>query len=202
MANVNITTADNAAVKAKISEVVTAYKGASKGFAEMFIALCERFTGKDSQSGDMLQHLLDSLGDEQKALRSRVANRLRDFSNNTLLVSFDDGKQKWAVVTKKDGKDKSIFDKAYFEKQVAAAKSSANALTYSPEAAPVEPKPKRFNAGKAEQKAKESLLTLATGLLTVDKGLTPEKLAIKLEAMLKEVMLDVKPVIEAESPNA
>lgn len=202
MANTNVVTADNAAVKAKISEVVTAFKGANKGFAELFIGLCERFTGKDSQSGDMLQHLLNSIGDDHHTLRNRIQQRLREWSNNTLEIQHVKDKDIFLVATKKDDKNKSIFDKASFEKNVAAAKATKNALTYSPDAEPETPetqKPtKRFNASRAEKKVTETLTAYAEGLLKSEAGLTPEKLAIKLEALLKTVLLDVKPVIETE----
>ncbi|MFW3388284.1 UNVERIFIED_CONTAM: hypothetical protein RF648_20045, partial [Kocuria sp. CPCC 205274] len=112
MANTNVVTAENAAVKARISEVVTGYKNSSTAFADLFIGLCERFTGKDSQSGDMLQHLLNSVGDDHKSLRSAVISRLKDFSENTILIEFDTDKKSWSVVTKKATvTGKSLFSK-------------------------------------------------------------------------------------------
>ncbi|EGJ3141388.1 hypothetical protein IGV50_004412 [Salmonella enterica subsp. enterica serovar Newport] len=209
MANVNVVTAEDSAVKAKISEVVTAYKGASKEFANVFIGLCERFTNKDSQTGSLLEHLLNQIGDDHKILRGRIVARLSDWSNNTLKIEFLKDKNTWLVQTKKkDGK--STFDKEAFESNVAAAKKSSNALTFSPtgetdeqkkarlEAAKKERYFKSVKAGTAEKEVSEELVTLAKALLEVEKDLTPARLAVKLEAMVKDVLLQVQPAIEGE----
>lgn len=194
---INVVTADTTQVKAKISETVTSFKNSQKAFAALFIDLCVRFTDKDKMSGDMLSLLLNQLGEEQKNIRSRVAVRLREWSDNKLLVEFDEATQLFTVKTKKDSAGKSEFEKAVFDKNVQAAKKATNALTYSPEKEGEAPKPKRFNAAKAEAKVADNLKEFASKLMEAEH-LTPEALAVKLEAMLKLVLLEVKPVIEAE----
>lgn len=205
--SINVITADNAQVKAKISETVTGFKNSQKAFASLFLDLCVRFTEKDKMSGDMLAHLLNQLGEDQKAIRGRIALRLREWSESKLLVEFDEATQLFSVKTKKDVAGKSEFEKAVFDKNVQAAKKATNALTYSPEKEGETPKPKRFNVSKAEAKMADNLKEFASKLMEAEK-LSPEALAVKLEAMLKLVLLDVKPVIEAEpvsqeaSPNS
>ncbi|EJT2122725.1 hypothetical protein NVX01_004590 [Salmonella enterica] len=234
MANVvavsELLTAGDEAVKLKIDAVVTSYKGAANEFAGTFIALCERFINKDSQSGDNLQHLLEKLGDDQEALRTRVKSKLEQFSNDTLSVTYDKGKDKWSVVTKKkpkldkDGKPvyengkrvytkESLFDKEAFQANISAAKATKNALTYVPGQEPetdeqrkerleAKKKERYFKAvksGAAEKEVKDELVTLANALLEVEKDLTPARLAVKLESMVKDVLLQVKPVIDGET---
>lgn len=198
MATTNVVTADNAAVKAKISEVTTAVSSSVSELGAIFIGLCERFTGKDSQSGDNFQHLLNGLEGSKGAKRFQAAiiARLNDFSEKTISVEYNEDKKTYQVSTLKGDDKKSLFKKDKFIAAVNAAKSADFALS-APAKEQGEPKAKRFSAKTAEKKARESLLNLATGLL-VSEGLTPEKLAIKLEAMIKEVLLDAKPAIEAE----
>ncbi|EGV5393320.1 hypothetical protein FER63_23395 [Salmonella enterica] len=198
MANTNVVTAENSAVKAEIQKVTTAVSASVTELGAIFIGLCERFTGKDSQSGDNFQHLLNGLEGSKGAKRfqSAIIARLNDFSEKTISIEYNEEKQTYSVTTLKGDDKKSLFKKDKFIAAVAAAKGAEFALN-APAKEAGEPKAKRFSAKTAEKKARESLLNLATGLL-VSEGLTPEKLAIKLEAMLKEVLLDAKPAIEAE----
>lgn len=195
----NVLTLDSNALKTHILKTVESYKGANKAFVNLFIALCERFSGDvDNQSGDMLQHFLLQLDDEHKTVRNRVIGRLREWSKDTLVIEYDAEQKKWSVLTKRDSNKRSLFEKDFFVARVAEAKKTTNALTYTPDAEPKQAKPKKFNPAKAETKASESLKILATGLMESDKTLTPEKLAIKLRAIIDLIIVDVKPTIEGE----
>ncbi|EFU5167513.1 hypothetical protein HT819_003920 [Salmonella enterica] len=225
--NLNIVTSDDKdGVKAAIETIVTNYKSASKGFANLFIGLCERFTGKDSCTGSMFEHLLNKLGDDQKSLRGAVISRLQDFSGDTLNIAYIDDKQVWKVETKKapktkDGKivreglrivytDKSVFNKDLFIANVAKAKSSANPLkpleiqeTNEQKAARLaaEKRAKYVTAvkdGKIKDKIAESLKDyIVTSIEVTDE--TKETLAIKLKKMIDDLLQDEKPAIEGET---
>ncbi|EBU8272212.1 hypothetical protein DLL80_23885 [Salmonella enterica subsp. enterica serovar Newport] len=211
----NIVTAEQTAVKAEIAKTITGYKGAAKAFVDLFVGLCERFTGKDNCSGDMFEHLLNLIDDSHKTLRSRVVVRLREFSDNTLLVTWDESAEKWQVRVKRDEKDKSLFDKAHFIKCVDLAKKAPNALTFSPNdtleteeerAKRLEQEKhnrylKRLKSGKIQEQVSKELLNFAKASLEANKDLTPEKLAINLRAMVETVLLDVKPVIEGNTAS-
>ena len=214
------------AVKARIDSVVQTYKGAAKDFASVFIGLCERFTGKDSQTGSMFEHLLNKLGDDQKSLRGAVIARLQEFSDNTLNIEFISDKGLWKVETKKlpkmkDGKkvydgvkivytDKSAFKKDLFIANVAKAKESANPLKAlgvpeseeEKQARLAKAKHDRFIKAVKDGKAKDQLAEnlkqyISTSLEATDE--TPETLKIKLTEMINNLFNDQNPVIEGEA---
>ncbi|EBD1090399.1 hypothetical protein FA809_23155 [Salmonella enterica] len=214
------------AVKARIDAVVQTYKGAAKDFASVFIGLCERFTGKDSQTGSMFEHLLNKLGDDQKSLRGAVIARLQEFSGDSLNIEFIADKQLWKVETKKlpkmkDGKvvkdgvkivytDKSAFKKELFIENVAKAKQAANPLKPLEVSETEEEKKARLEKAKHDRfvnavksgKAKDQLTEnlkhyVSTVLEATDE--TPETLRIKLTTMINSLFNDEKPVIEGET---
>lgn len=198
MANVNVVSGDNSAVKAKISEVSTAVGKSVAELGALFIGLCERFTGKDSQSGDNFQHLLNSLDNAKGAKRYQAAiiARLNDFSEKTIDITYDDEKKSYVVQTVKGADNKSIFKKEKFVAAVAAAKSAEFALN-PPKKEETEPKAKRFSEKKAVAKVENTLKDFVTGMIA--NGSTPELLAIELEAIVKKAMLAAKPAIEGET---
>lgn len=201
MASVNVVTAENTAVKAKISEVTT---GVSKSVTELgalFISLCERFTGKDSQSGDNLQHLLNGLEGSKGAKRFQAAiiARLNDFSEKTLAIDYDEEKKTYRVATVKGSDNKSTFKKDKFIAAVNAAKAADFALNPPAKQAETGTKTKRFSEKTATKKVETSLKDFVSGKLASDPAMTPEKLAIQLKAMIDTVLLDAKPAIEGET---
>ncbi|EBA3920937.1 hypothetical protein EE88_21650 [Salmonella enterica] len=201
MAN-NLVNAESTAVKAEISKVTTAVTKSVTELGGLFIALCERFTGKDSQSGDNFQHLLNGLEGSKGAKRFQAAiiARLNDFSEKTLVVEFDEEKKTYHVETLKGDDKKSQFKKDKFIASVAAAKAAEFSLNPpAKETTTGSTKVKRFNPVKAQAKVEESLKDFATKLLETEKDLTPARLANKLEAMLKDVLLQIQPVIEGET---
>ncbi|EGH6051903.1 hypothetical protein L4K91_004486 [Salmonella enterica] len=202
MANVNVVTADPAAVKAKISEVTSIVNKGVTELGALFIDLCDRFTGKDSHSGDNLQHLLNGLEGSKGAKRFQAAiiARLNDFSEKTLSIEYNDEKKTYTVAVLKGDDKKSLFKKEKFMAAVAAAKAaefSLNPPTKQGETG--SKKTRKFNPVKAQEKVEDSLKEFATKLLETDKDLTPARLAVKLEAMLKDVLLQVQPAIEGET---
>lgn len=200
MANTNVVTAENSAVKAKISEVTTAVSKSVTELGSLFIALCERFTGKDSQSGDNFQHLLNGLEGSKGAKRFQAAiiARLNDFSDNTISIDYDDKKQSYIVQTLKGDDKKSLFKKDKFIAAVEAAKSAEFSLN-----PPKKPegekstKPRRFNPVKAQAKVAATLEDYAVKLMEAE-NLTPEILAVRLKSLVDEIALKVKPAIEGE----
>ncbi|EEI7324275.1 hypothetical protein G4E03_003464 [Salmonella enterica] len=213
------------AVKSRIDAVVQSYKGAAKDFASVFIGLCERFTGKDSTTGSMFEHLLNKLGDDQKSLRGAVIARLQDFSGDSLNIEFIADKGLWKVETKKipkmkDGKpvkdglkivytDKSAFKKELFIANVAKAKQSANPLKPLEKSETEEEKQARLQKAKHDRfvnavkngKAKDQLAEnlkqyVSTVLEATDE--TPETLKIKLTTMINSIFNDEKPALEGE----
>lgn len=200
MANVNVVTAENTAVKAKISEVTT---GVSKSVTELgalFLDLCDRFVGKDSQSGDNLQHLLNGLEGSKGAKRFQAAiiARLNDFSEKTLAIEYDEEKKTYQVATLKGSDKKSLFKKDKFVAAIAAAKKAEFAL--NPPAKAESDKGKktaRFNPVKAQAKVAATLEDYAVKLMEAEK-LTPEILAVRLKSLVDEITLKVKPALEGE----
>ncbi|EEJ8200194.1 hypothetical protein GTR53_003636 [Salmonella enterica] len=201
MANVNVVTADSAAVKAKISEVTSIVNKGVTELGALFIDLCERFTGKDSQSGDNFQHLLNGLEGSKGAKRFQAAiiARLNDFSEKTLSIEYNDEKKTYTVATLKGADKKSLFKKDKFNAAVAAAKSSEFALNAPAKEAATGTTTKRFSEKSAIKKVETSLNNFIIGKLAKDSSMTPEKLAIDLKAMIDKALLDIKPAIEGET---
>ncbi|EGI0196849.1 hypothetical protein MPS38_003049 [Salmonella enterica] len=198
---INVITADNKQVQAKISHVTTLVNKGVTELGALFIDLCERFTGKDSQSGDNFQHLLNGLEGSKGAKRFQAAiiARLNDFSEKTLTIEYNEDKKTYQVATLKGADKKSLFKKDKFIEAVAAAKAAEFSLNPpAKEAASTGTKARKFNPVKAQAKVEESIKDFATKLLESEEGLTPARLAVKLEAMLKDVLLQVQPAIEGE----
>ncbi|EKR4225041.1 hypothetical protein P8G24_004712 [Salmonella enterica] len=201
---INVITADNKQVQAKISHVTTLVNKGVTELGALFIDLCERFTGKDSQSGDNFQHLLNGLEGSKGAKRFQAAiiARLNDFSEKTLTIEYNEDKKTYQVATLKGADKKSLFKKDKFIEAVAAAKASEFALNApAKQSATGEgSKKKRFNREKAEVKAAESIKFLAVGLLEKGNAKSKKELEIELEALIKKVLLDVEvPAIEGET---
>ncbi|EBL2669811.1 hypothetical protein D3Q16_26800 [Salmonella enterica] len=201
MANVNVVTAENTAVKAKIQEVTTTVNKGVTELGALFIDLCERFTGKDSQSGDNFQHLLNGLEGSKGAKRFQAAiiARLNDFSEKTLSIEYNDEKKTYSVATLKGADKKSLFKKDKFNAAVSAAKSSEFALNAPAKEATTGTTTKRFSEKSAIKKVETSLNNFIIGKLAKDSSMTPEKLAIDLKAMIDKALLDIKPAIEGET---
>lgn len=194
------TMTDKDAVKAEITKVSSAVKKSFGDLGFLFIALCERFTGKDSQSGDNLAHLLNSL-DGSKRFQAAIIARLNEYSVNTLAIDYDEEKQTYIVATKKGENKKSEFAKDKFIAAVAAAKANTEQSPLLPnkkEGASTEPKQRRFNPTKAQQKLAASLEDYAVNLMK-SEGITPEILAVRLKSLVDEITLKVKPAIEGET---
>ncbi|HGB5300370.1 TPA: hypothetical protein ACIVOM_003611 [Salmonella enterica subsp. enterica serovar Virchow] len=200
MAN-NLVTAESTAVKAEISKVTTAVSKSVTELGGLFIALCERFTGKDSQSGDNFQHLLNGLEGSKGAKRFQAAiiARLNDFSEKTLSIDYDEEKKTYKVATLKGADNKSQFKKDKFVAAVAAAKSAEFSLNAPAKEAGNGTKTKRFSEKTAIKKVETSLHTFIAGKLASDSSMTPEKLAIQLKALIDTALLDAKPAIEGET---
>lgn len=198
---VNIVSAESTAVKAEISKVTTAVSKSVTELGGLFLSLCERFTGKDSQSGDNFQHLLNGLEGSKGAKRfqSAIIARLNDFSEKTLTIEYDDEKKSYVVATLKGTDNKSKFKKNEFIAAVNAAKSAEFALSAPVKTESTDPKSKRFVEKTAIKKVETSLQNFITGKLAKDKSMTPEKLAIDLKAMIDKALLDIKPIIEGET---
>lgn len=200
MANTNVVTAESTAVKAKISEVTTAVSQSTKELGALFVGLCERFTGKDSQSGDNFQHLLNGLEGSKGAKRfqSAIIARLNDFSENTLSIEYNEERKLYTVQTLKGEDKKSLFKKDKFIAAVAAAKTAEFSLNPpKKDEAQKTTKPRRFNPVKAQAKVAATLEDYAVKLMEAE-NLTPEILAVRLKSLVDEITLKVKPVIEGE----
>ncbi|HFW4592845.1 TPA: hypothetical protein ACIBRT_003768 [Salmonella enterica subsp. enterica serovar Aberdeen] len=200
MAN-NLVTAESTAVKAEISKVTTAVSKSVTELGGLFIALCERFTGKDSQSGDNFQHLLNGLEGSKGAKRFQAAiiARLNDFSDKTLSIEYDEGKKSYVVATVKGADNKSTFKKEKFISAVAAAKNAEFSLNAPAKEASNGNTTKRFSEKTAMKKVETSLQTFIAGKLAKDSSITPEMLAIDLKAMIDKALLAAKPAIEGET---
>lgn len=203
MANVNVVTADNAAVKAKISEVTSIVNKGVTELGALFINLCERFTEKDSQSGDNFQHLLNGLEGSKGAKRFQAAiiARLNDFSEKTLSIEYNEEKKTYTVATLKGSDKKSVFKKDKFIAAVTAAKSAEFSLNPPDKVGESSgtTKKKRFNRDKAEIKAAESIKFLAVGLLEKGNAKSKKELEIELNGLIQKVLLEVdEPAIEGE----
>ncbi|ELK9995659.1 hypothetical protein RWE39_004393 [Salmonella enterica] len=198
---INVITADNKQVQAKIAHVTTLVSKSVNELGGLFLDLCERFTGKDSQTGSNFENLLNGLEGSKGAKRYQTAiiARLNDFSQNTLTIEYNEETKKYSVETKKGADKKSLFKKDYFIEAVTAAKSAEFALNAPAKTGETgSKKPRKFNPVKAQVKVEESLKDFATKLAEAE-NLTPERLAIKLDAMLKDVLLQIKPAIEGET---
>ncbi|EDY6528082.1 hypothetical protein PRA02_004709 [Salmonella enterica] len=200
MANVNVVTAENTAVKAKIQEVTTTVNKGVTELGALFISLCERFTGKDSQSGDNFQHLLNGLEGSKGAKRFQAAiiARLNDFSEKTLAIDFDEDKKTYRVATVKGADNKSTFKKDKFIAAVTAAKAAEFALNPPAKQAATGTKPKRFNPVKVAEKLEASLEEYAVNLIQ-QKGLTKELALVEIEHLINKLKAKpLTPVIEGE----
>ncbi|EDG3400867.1 hypothetical protein B6T80_23220, partial [Salmonella enterica subsp. enterica serovar Newport] len=92
MANVNLMTADDSAVQAKIKEVTTSVSNSVTELGALFIGLCVRFTEKDRQSGNNFEKLLNGLDTSKGAKRFQVAiiARLTEFSKKTISIEYNE----------------------------------------------------------------------------------------------------------------
>lgn len=198
---INLVTAESTAVKAKIVDITDRVSGSVTELGALFIALCERFTGKDSQSGDNFQHLLNGLEGSKGAKRFQAAiiARLNDFSEKTLSIDYDEEKKTYKVATLKGADNKSQFKKDKFIAAVTAAKAAEFSLNAPAKEAPTgSTKPKRFNPVKAQAKVAATLEDYAVNLMKAE-NLTPEILAVRLKSLVDEITLKVKPAIEGET---
>lgn len=198
---VNIVSAESTAVKAEISKVTTAVSKSVTELGALFLSLCERFTGKDSQSGDNFQHLLNGLEGSKGAKRFQAAiiARLNDFSEKTLAIEYDEEKKTYRVATVKGDDNKSIFKKDKFIAAVTAAKTAEFALNAPAKAESKGTKPKRFNPVKVAEKLEASLEEYAVNLIQ-QKGLSKELALVEIEHLVNKLKAKpLAPVIEGET---
>ncbi|EHT3579220.1 hypothetical protein KXY27_004539 [Salmonella enterica] len=210
---INVITADNKQVQAKIAHVTTLVSKSVSELGALFIDLCERFTAKDNHSGDNLQHLLNGLEGSKGAKRyqSAIIARLNDFSDKTLSIDYDEEKKSYIVATKKGDDKKSLFKKEKFIEAVNAAKAAEFALNAPKATETAEEKAarleearrkkffKKVKEGDAEKEISKTLVEFAKAKLETDKDATPEKLRIALKSLIDQVLLDVKAPIEGET---
>ncbi|HIE8239225.1 TPA: hypothetical protein ACXPQL_004132 [Salmonella enterica] len=198
------------AIQAEIAKIGSAASGSMNAFAVLFVQLCERFIGKDSQTGDNLAHLLDSL-DGCKSLQRAVIAKLNSFSENSLTIEHNATTNKYSVQTVKGADKKSLFKKDKFTAAVEAAKISnpflENKSKTDEEKAKAKAERERKQIEKYQKSVKEGLAKtqienelktyIQTAIEVTDE--TPETLKIKLSKMIDNLFTEEKPVIEGET---
>lgn len=113
----DIKTAKAAAIKAESVKVIEAYNSNAQALVAHFIALCDRFTEIDKQSGNVLANFLDALKNNPR-IRNGVIEKLNQFSENNLSITqAEDGT--WKVQTVK-AKGKSALNVTKWKQKIAA----------------------------------------------------------------------------------